>query len=56
MKDRSLTHTEIEINRMEGVPSAIVEEQSCWICQEEMSSEALVQHYKDHMRRVGDGS
>ena len=56
MKDRSLTHREIEINRVEGVSSAIVEGQSRWICQEEMSSEALVQHYEDHMRRVDDGS
>ena len=56
MKDRSLTHREIEINRVVGVSSAIVEGQSCWICQEEMSCEALVQHYEDHMRRVDDGS
>ena len=33
--------------------SAIVEKHSCWICQEEMSSEkALLQHYDNHMTYV----
>ena len=33
--------------------SATVETHSCWICQEEMSSEAfLLQHYENHMRHI----
>ena len=33
--------------------SGITENHSCWICQEEMSSEALLlEHYENHMRRV----
>ena len=40
---------------IEDRQSAIVEKHSCWICQEEMSSEALLlQHYKSHMRLSGD--
>ena len=40
---------------MEGQQSAIIEKHNCWICQEEMSSEALLlQHYKNHMTLVGD--
>ena len=35
--------------------SAIIEKHSCWICQEEMSSEALLlQHYENHMTHVCD--
>ena len=35
--------------------SVIMEKHSCWICQEEMSSEALLlQHYESHMRHVCD--
>ena len=33
----------------------IIEKHSCWICQEEMSSEALLlQHYENHMTHVCD--
>ena len=33
--------------------SVIIEKHSCWICQEEMSSEALLlQHYENHMTFV----
>ena len=33
--------------------SVIIEKHSCWICQEEMSSEALLlQHYEHHMTYV----
>ena len=33
----------------------ITEKHSCWICQEEMSSESLLlQHYENHMRRVAE--
>jgi len=37
-----------------GTPqSATTEKHSCWICQEEMSSETiLLQHYENHMIRV----
>ena len=32
-----------------------LEKHSCWICQEEMSSESLLlQHYENHMRRVAE--
>ena len=32
----------------------IIEKQCCWICQEELSSEALLwQHYENHMRHAG---
>ena len=35
--------------------SVIIEKHSCWICQEEMSSEALLlQHYENHMTYVFD--
>ena len=35
--------------------SATAETHSCWICQEEMSSEVLLlQHYQYHMRHVDD--
>ena len=35
--------------------SVIIEKHSCWICQEEMSSEALLlQHYENHMTHVSD--
>ena len=35
--------------------SVIMEKHSCWICQEEMSSEALLlQHYENHMTHVCD--
>ena len=35
--------------------SVIIEKHSCWICQEEMISEALLlQHYENHMTHVCD--
>ena len=40
---------------MEDQQSDITEKHSCWICQEEMSSEALLlQHYENHMRHVAE--
>ena len=40
-------------SRVVNFQSATVETHSCWICQEEMSSEAfLLQHYEDHMWHV----
>ena len=39
---------------MEVLRSAVIEKHSCWICQEEISSEVrLLQHYENHMRPVG---
>ena len=45
-------------NRIEDQRSDIIKKHcSCWICQEEMSSEAgLLQHYEDHMRYITDDS
>ena len=40
-----------------GVTDArsVIEKHRCWICQEEMSSEALLlQHYENHMTHVCD--
>ena len=35
--------------------SVIMEKHSCWICEEEMNSEALLlQHYENHMTHVCD--
>ena len=40
-------------SRVVNFQSATVETHSCWICQEEMSSEAfLLQHYENHMRHI----
>ena len=40
-------------SKVKGLRSAIMEDYSCWICQEEMSSKAsLLQHYKNHMKFV----
>ena len=37
--------------------SVIIEKHSCWICQEEMSSEALLlQLYQNHMRHAAEDS
>ena len=51
----SLTQRETADNRIQDQRSAIIEELSCWICQEEMRSEALLlQHYKNHMINIPD--
>ena len=48
--------TSRKYSQRNGCPSkrsAIVEKHSCWICQEEMSSEkALLQHYDNHMTYI----
>ena len=43
-------------NRSEGLRSVMITSgHICWICQEVMSSEALLlRHYKKHMRQVGE--
>ena len=43
-------------NRSEGLQSVMITSgHICWICQEVMSSEALLlRHYKKHMRQVGE--
>ena len=52
---KSLSQRKIRDKRKEGVQSVIIEKQSCWICQEEISSQALlVQHYENHMRHVAE--
>ena len=44
-------------SRIVTLPSASIEKHSCWICQEEMSSEPLLlRHYENHMRHVGEDS
>ena len=49
----SLTQRETADNKIQDQRSAIIEELSCWICQEEMRSEALLlQHYKNHMINI----
>ena len=51
----ALVQKESGNNSMEGLQSVIFEKHSCWICQEEMSSEALLlQHYENHMRNIGE--
>ena len=37
---------------MEILQTDIIEKHSCWVCQEEMNSEVLLQHYENHMRHV----
>ena len=40
---------------MKDQQSDITEKHSCWICQEEISGEALLlQHYENHMRHVAE--
>ena len=47
------SHGETRNGAVGVVQSVIIEKHSCWICQEEMSSEAvLLQHYKNHMTYV----
>ena len=50
------TQRETGDNRIEDQPSDIIERHTCWICQEEMSSESLLlQHYENHMRYIPSG-
>ena len=52
---KSLSQRKIRDKRKEGVKSVIIEKQSCWICQEEISSQALLlRHYENHMRHVAE--
>ena len=47
------THRETGNSGVADPQSVITEKHSCWICQEEMSSEALLlQHYEHHMTYV----
>ena len=47
------THRETGNSGVADLQSVINEKHSCWICQEEMSSEALLlQHYEHHMTYV----
>ena len=47
------THRETGKSGVADQQSVINEKHSCWICQEEMSSEALLlQHYEHHMTYV----
>ena len=49
------TQRETGNNGVTDARSVIIEKHSCWICQEEMSSEALLlQHYENHMTYVCD--
>ena len=49
------TQRETGNNVVTDARSVIIEKHSCWICQEEMSSEALLlQHYENHMTHVCD--
>ena len=51
----TLSHRQTDGSRMEDHQSDINERYSCWICQENMSSEALLlQHYENHMKHVAD--
>ena len=54
----TLSQIETGNSCMEDQQSVITEKHSCWICQEEMGSEALLlQHYENHMSNVAkDGS
>ena len=55
LPNSTLSHREPDGNRMEDQQSDINERYSCWICQEDMSSEALLlQHYENHMKHVAD--
>ena len=53
--NKSISQRKTRDKCKEGVESAVIEKQSCWICQEEISSQALlVQHYENHMRHVAE--
>ena len=51
----TLSQRETRNSGMEDQESGIIEKHSCWICQEEMSSESLLlQHYENHMTYVAE--
>ena len=54
----TLSQIETGNSGMEVKQSVITKKHSCWVCQEEMGSEALLlQHYENHMSHVAkDGS
>ena len=53
LADNPLTQSETGQSGMVDLQSAIIEKHSCWICQEEMDTEALLlQHYENHMRHA----
>ena len=53
--NKSISQRKTRDKCKEGVQSAIIEKQSCWICQEEISSQALLlRHYENHMRHVAE--
>ena len=55
LTNTTLSQRQIGNSGMEDQQSDIIERHSCWICQEEMSSESLLlQHYENHMRHVAD--
>ena len=56
LTSNTLSPRETGNSRMNG-QSVIIEKHSCWICQEEMSSEALLlQLYQNHMRHAAEDS
>ena len=56
-KPDTLSQIETGNSGMEVKQSVITKKHSCWVCQEEMGSEALLQHYENHMSHVAkDGS
>ena len=55
LTNNTLSQRETGNSGMKDPQSPILEKHSCWICQEEMSSESLLlQHYENHMRHVAD--
>ena len=55
LTENQQTQRETGNNGVTDARSVIIEKHSCWICQEEMSSEALLlQHYENHMTHVCD--
>ena len=58
LTNNTLSQRETANSGMEDQQPDVIKEHSCWICQEELSSEyLLLQHYENHMRHVGeDGS
>ena len=54
----SLSQRDTVNTAMENLQPDIIEKHSCWVCQEEMNSEALLlQHYENHMINIPeDGS
>ena len=55
IRGKSLSQRKTRDKRKEGVQSVVIEKQSCWICQEEISSQTLLlRHYENHMRHVAE--